>query len=98
MQGRQAKTTYAKADKISLMVLRKCNNSIKCHGWVVGIPALYSGGPGLKTQTGDQLSCLRFDMVFFSPSKQMLIYDLKQSHDHFLCNSLFTIILSFNTI
>jgi hypothetical protein len=58
----------------------------ECHGRVVNILALYSGGPEFKSQPGDWLSWLRSFAVFLSPSRQMLGYYLKLYHDCFLPN------------
>jgi hypothetical protein len=38
-------------------------------GWVVNIPALYSGYAGFKSQLEDFLSWLRIVMILLSPSK-----------------------------
>jgi hypothetical protein len=55
----------------------------KCHSLVVTTAASYSGGPRFKSQSGDWPSCLRFIMIFLSPSTHARVI-LKLGHDCFL--------------
>jgi hypothetical protein len=57
---------------------------IESRGRVVAIPALYSGGPGLKSRSGQRLSWLRLLKSFLGSSRKMPEHYFKLGHDCFL--------------
>jgi len=47
--------------------------------WVVSNPDSYSDGPEFYFRSGARMFCLRVFMIYYSPSRQVLVYTLKQN-------------------
>jgi hypothetical protein len=53
---------------------------------------LYSEGAQFKFRPGHQISCLKFSIIFFSPSKQILVYLLKSGSNCFLPHRIYLLV------
>lgn len=74
------------------------NTDTKRRGRVVTAPASETGGPGLKSQPGDQQGTLRFSVGFPSSYKTIKGEYLRLDHDRFLQNPIKLLFVNHRTI
>jgi hypothetical protein len=61
----------------------RSSSVIEFRGRVVGIPASYSGGPGLNSRSGDRVSWLMIFVVFISLARPIPGLYFRSDHDRF---------------